>query len=57
MCAVPYRCRWSIGKRNQIGLAWESDGSFDGLMVWGGGGGGGRNVPWVPASSRIKRVN
>lgn len=35
MCAVPYRCRWSIGKRNQIGLAWESDGSFDGLMVWG----------------------
>lgn len=40
MCAVPYRCRWSIGKRNQIGLAWESDGSFDGLMVWGGGGEG-----------------
>lgn len=39
MCAVPYRCRWSIGKRNQIGLAWESDGSFDGLMVWGGGEG------------------
>lgn len=28
ICAL-HRC--SIGKRNQLGLAWESDGSFDGL--------------------------